>query len=69
MIIVDSCGWLEWFTDGKLADNYKWSTYQKTDVVRSNRPNYTPTLQKLESFRSPASGISASLQQASRVKL
>ena len=23
MIIVDSNGWLEWFTDGKLADNYK----------------------------------------------
>ena len=23
MIIVDSCGWLEWFTDGKLADKYK----------------------------------------------
>lgn len=23
MIIVDSCGWLEWFTDGDLADQYK----------------------------------------------
>ena len=23
MIIVDSCGWLEWFTDGKLAEQYK----------------------------------------------
>lgn len=23
MIIVDSCGWLEWFTDDKLADKYK----------------------------------------------
>ena len=23
MIIVDSCGWLEWFTDGELADKYK----------------------------------------------
>ncbi len=23
MIIVDSCGWLEWFTDDKLADQYK----------------------------------------------
>jgi predicted nucleic acid-binding protein len=23
MVIVDSCGWLEWFTDGKLADSYK----------------------------------------------
>lgn len=23
MIIVDSCGWLEWFTDGNLADQYK----------------------------------------------
>jgi predicted nucleic acid-binding protein len=23
MIIVDSCGWLEWFSDGKLADQYK----------------------------------------------
>jgi predicted nucleic acid-binding protein len=23
MIIVDSCGWLEWFSDGKLADAYE----------------------------------------------
>jgi len=23
MIIVDSCGWLEWFSDGKLADEYQ----------------------------------------------
>jgi len=23
MIIVDSFGWLEWFTDGELADKYK----------------------------------------------
>lgn len=23
MIIIDSCGWLEWFTDGKLADQYQ----------------------------------------------
>ena len=23
MIIVDSCGWLEWFTSGKLADKYE----------------------------------------------
>ena len=23
MIIVDACGWLEWFTDGKLADSYE----------------------------------------------
>ena len=23
MVIVDSCGWLEWFTDGPLAGSYK----------------------------------------------
>jgi toxin FitB len=23
MIIVDSCGWLEWFTNNKLADSYE----------------------------------------------
>jgi len=23
MIIVDSCGWLEWFSDGKLAGEYE----------------------------------------------
>lgn len=23
MVIVDSCGWLEWFTDGPLANSYK----------------------------------------------
>jgi len=23
MHIVDSCGWLEWFTDGKLAGTYE----------------------------------------------
>ena len=23
MVIVDSCGWLEWFADGKLAEKYQ----------------------------------------------
>lgn len=23
MILVDSCGWLEWFTNGTLAESYK----------------------------------------------
>jgi len=23
MVIVDSCGWLEWFADGRLADVYQ----------------------------------------------
>ena len=23
MVIVDSSGWLEWFTDGRLADAYQ----------------------------------------------
>jgi predicted nucleic acid-binding protein len=23
MVIVDSCGWLEWFTNGELADKYE----------------------------------------------
>lgn len=23
MVLVDSCGWLEWFTDGQLADAYE----------------------------------------------
>jgi predicted nucleic acid-binding protein len=23
MFIIDSCGWLEWFTNGKLATSYK----------------------------------------------
>ena len=23
MVIVDSCGWLEWFTDSSLADEYQ----------------------------------------------
>jgi hypothetical protein len=23
MVIVDSCGWLEWFADGELADAYR----------------------------------------------
>lgn len=23
MLVVDSCGWLEWFTDGALADRYE----------------------------------------------
>jgi len=23
MVVVDSCGWLEWFTDGALADEYR----------------------------------------------
>jgi len=23
MVIIDSCGWLEWFIDGELADDYE----------------------------------------------
>jgi len=23
MLVVDSCGWLEWFTDGQLAESYR----------------------------------------------
>jgi predicted nucleic acid-binding protein len=23
MVVVDSCGWLEWFTDGQLANQYQ----------------------------------------------
>ena len=23
MVVVDSCGWLEWFTNGELADRYR----------------------------------------------
>lgn len=23
MVVVDSCGWLEWFADGQLADQYQ----------------------------------------------
>ena len=33
MIIVDSCGWLEWFTDGKLADNYKEYLANSDNIV------------------------------------
>ena len=36
MIIVDSCGWLEWFTDGKLADAYeRYLTNQDALLVPS----------------------------------
>jgi predicted nucleic acid-binding protein len=36
MIIVDSCGWLEWFTDGKLADAYeKYLKDQETLLIPS----------------------------------
>lgn len=34
MIIVDSCGWLEWFTNGKLADRYeRFLTDQKNMIL------------------------------------
>ena len=33
MIIVDSCGWLEWFTDGRLADQYKEYLAAAEDIL------------------------------------
>ncbi len=32
MHVVDSCGWLEWFTDGELADAYR-SFLDKPDEI------------------------------------
>lgn len=33
MIIVDSCGWLEWFTDGSLADEYEKYLSDRHDIL------------------------------------
>lgn len=33
MVVVDSCGWLEWFTDGKLADTYKEYLENPDDII------------------------------------
>lgn len=33
MIIVDSCGWLEWFTDGALADEYQKYLVDHDNIV------------------------------------
>ncbi len=33
MIIVDSCGWLEWFTDGEFADDYGRYLAKTEDIL------------------------------------
>ena len=33
MIIVDSFGWLEWFTDGKLADSYEKYLVDQNNIL------------------------------------
>ena len=33
MIIIDSCGWLEWFTDGKLADSYEKYLVDQNNIL------------------------------------
>ena len=33
MIIVDSCGWLEWFSDGNLADEYETYLTDRDNIV------------------------------------
>lgn len=33
MIIVDSCGWLEWFTDGELADQYQEYLVESENIL------------------------------------
>ena len=33
MIIVDSCGWLEWFTDGKLANSYEKYLVDQNSII------------------------------------
>lgn len=33
MIIVDSCGWLEWFSNGKLADAYEKYLMDRENIL------------------------------------
>ena len=33
MIIVDSCGWLEWFADGELAEQYKEYLADPSNII------------------------------------
>lgn len=33
MIVVDSCGWLEWFTNGQLADKYEKYLVDQDDIL------------------------------------
>jgi len=33
MIIVDSCGWLEWFSDGSLADEYETYLTDRDNII------------------------------------
>ena len=33
MIIIDSCGWLEWFSDGKLADEYETYLTDRDNIL------------------------------------
>ena len=33
MVIVDSCGWLEWFTGGTLADQYKQHLHNSDKLI------------------------------------
>jgi predicted nucleic acid-binding protein len=33
MYLVDSCGWLEWFTDGKLAETYRQYLQQPEELL------------------------------------
>ena len=33
MVIVDSSGWLEWFTEGSLADSYQKYLAEKDNLL------------------------------------
>lgn len=33
MVVVDSCGWLEWFTDGQLAAKYQKYLENKHELL------------------------------------
>ena len=33
MFIIDSCGWLEWFTNGNLATNYKKYLVDQNNIL------------------------------------
>lgn len=33
MVVVDSCGWLEWFTDGMLADQYQQYLEKRDELL------------------------------------
>ena len=55
MLVVDTCGWIEWLTDGVLAENFAPFLADSTNLI-------IPTLVQFERYKWNGSGVASNMK-------